>query len=135
VATWANLDKRALTGWLERYGKAWEERDTSAVIELFHSDALYYRSPFEIPKMGTEGIERFWTEAKFTQRRGPFRSRILSVTGNQNVAWWSGVFVQLPSTEWMALDGILSARFNAESLCVTFQKWWHSKGIPSAASV
>jgi hypothetical protein len=48
--------------WVARYERAWRERDTGAVDQLFTDDARYRRSPYEEPDVGHAAIKAFWLD-------------------------------------------------------------------------
>jgi hypothetical protein len=130
VATGANLNKKTFVAWLERYARAWETRDPGAAVDLFHEDAIYYWTPFGIPKMGREGIVRAWAEATSRQREIRFQSHVLAVIGSSGIARWACSFVRPFTGKSVALDGTMVVHLNAENLCGLFQEWWHSSEAP-----
>lgn len=48
--------------WLNRYGRAWEAGDRSAVLRLFTPDAAYHETPFAPPMIGHDAIGSYWQE-------------------------------------------------------------------------
>jgi ketosteroid isomerase-like protein len=48
--------------WVERYERAWRDRDADAVEALFSPDAQYLQSPYEPPHVGLDAIKAFWSD-------------------------------------------------------------------------
>jgi uncharacterized protein (TIGR02246 family) len=46
--------------WLERYRRAWVERDADAAARLFTEDATYREQPFQAPFVGRTAIRNYW---------------------------------------------------------------------------
>ena len=42
------------------YKQAWESKNVDSLRELFHTDALYYTTPFGAPLSGLSAIEEYW---------------------------------------------------------------------------
>lgn len=75
--------------WLERYRRAWIERDAAAAGALFTEDAVYREQPFEAPLVGRGAIEAYWatvtaSQAEIELTYGP------SIASGRSLAveWW-----------------------------------------------
>ena len=97
------MDPIALTRWLERYGDAWERKDTDAFTDLFTADARYYWTPFQ-RKIGREAIAEAFRGAVANQR----------ATGKA-----------------VDLDGVLIVTYGPDGRCSEFREWWHGDGDPT----
>jgi ketosteroid isomerase-like protein len=115
---------RDINGWLERYRRAWEERDADAAAALFTEDAVYRSSPFREPHVGTAGIRDYWTGA--TSRQSDIRVLIGTpiVEGNRVAAEWWTTYVDAEAGE-RTLSGILFLRFGADGRCEELRETWH----------
>lgn len=114
--------------WLERYGRAWAERDPDAVVQLFSANAVYYEEPFDDPMVGPDAIRRYWTEgAKNGQADVTFGATPISVDQDTGFALWQATFRRVPSGTSVELEGVLSARFDEEMRCTEFREWWHRR--------
>lgn len=78
-----------VANWLERYRRAWIERNAAAAGALFTEDAIYREHAFRTPFVGRHAIERYWATLTATQtdiemRYGP------SIASDRRVAveWW-----------------------------------------------
>ena len=82
-------DYADFANWLERYRRAWIERNAADASELFTEDAIYREQPFRAPFIGRAAIERYWatvtaTQSEIEMRYGPL------IAGSRRVAveWW-----------------------------------------------
>jgi hypothetical protein len=82
-------DRARFEDWLERYRRAWIERNAAAAGELFTEDAIYREQPFHPPFVGREAIQTYWTtvtaaQSEIEMRYGPL------IVGDRRLAveWW-----------------------------------------------
>ena len=54
------MDIKQIKEVMEKYGKAWENRDSSLILECFTKDGSYQESPLNKPYKGHKEIKRFW---------------------------------------------------------------------------
>jgi len=81
------MDRAELSGWIERYERAWRTAGTEVLAELFTHDADYSTAPYETAHVGLQAIAEMWEE----ERSGPdedfeMTSEIVAVDGNVGVA-------------------------------------------------
>src|SRR5262245_4505794 len=100
-----------LSGWLERYRRAWETRDADAVVALFTDTATYCETPFGAPIQGRGRIHAYWRAATDRQRDVKFSHEVLSVTGDTGIARWRAEFTREPSGLKVRLDGVFLLEF------------------------
>src|SRR6185369_9464588 len=55
------------TDWLERYRRAWMQRDPNAAGQLFTDDAIYREQPFQPPFVGRAAIQDYWARVTASQ--------------------------------------------------------------------
>ena len=75
--------------WLERYRKAWIERDADLAGSLFTEDAIYREQPFQKPFVGRDAIRQYW----YTVTRGQSAIELTygaPVSAGHRVAWNGG---------------------------------------------
>lgn len=78
------------TEWLDRYRKAWIDRDAVAAGDLFTEDAVYREQPFEAPFVGRDAIRRYWS--RVTEKQSAVELRYgtpVSVGNRLAVEWWA----------------------------------------------
>ena len=56
------MDREAVSRWVDGYERAWRDGDVDAVERLFTEDAAYRRSPYEPSEIGHDAIKAFWLE-------------------------------------------------------------------------
>lgn len=126
------MTNREFQQWLDHYGNAWAAGDPDAALQLFSPDAAYYETPFDAPMVGAAAIHRYWTEgAKNAQTDVTFEATPISFSGSTGFARWRATFRRVPSGTFVALDGVLSARFDDAMRCEEFREWWHRKETQS----
>ena len=113
-----------LADWIERYRRAWEERDPEAAAALFTPDASYRSSPFrEPPHLGHEGVVVYWAEATSTQEEVVVEMGEPLVDGNHAaVEWWTRM---RNGGEEITLVGCLLLRFAPDGRCEDLREYWN----------
>jgi len=83
------LNRTHVASWLERYRRAWIDRNAADAGALFTEDAIYREHPFRTPFVGREAIQQYWATVTATQtdielRYGP------AIVSDRRVAveWW-----------------------------------------------
>lgn len=97
----ASMDIRS---WVERYGRAWREKDDEAVAVLFAEGALYVSHPLRPPHRGREGIRAYWRRATADQEGLDLRfgEPVVSADGRRAaVEWWA----TMRDGGWAAAEG------------------------------
>ncbi|MGH2723928.1 MAG: nuclear transport factor 2 family protein [Actinomycetota bacterium] len=125
------MDRAAVEGWLERYGRAWETRDPGAAAELFTEDAEYREKPFDEPMTGRAAIYRYWSEIPETQRDIAFGFETLSVDGERAIVRWWASYVKIRNGEPTRLDGVFLLEFAEDGRCRSLREWWHAHPSPA----
>lgn len=80
------------TDWLERYRRAWIERDAEAAGLLFAEDAIYREQPFQAPFVGRAAIRDYWSRVTASQTKVELRYGRAVVDGQRvAVEWWANL--------------------------------------------
>lgn len=88
----ADAPEHAYVDWLERYRRAWIERDADAASRLFTEDATYREKPFEAPFVGRAAIRNYWANVTASQIKVELRYGKSIVDGNRvAVEWWANL--------------------------------------------
>jgi SnoaL-like domain len=78
--------------WLERYRRAWIERDADAASRLFTEDATYREQPFQSPFVGRAAIRNYWANVTVSQTAVELRYGKSLVDGRRlAVEWWANL--------------------------------------------
>lgn len=137
-----------IESFMQGYKRAWEGRDDALFCALFHEDGVYRNTPFA-EQRGHAMLAAYWERVKL-QEDVQLRYEVMASSPGAGIAHWH-VTYQVASDElfriWaqstgtnlvarkpgdplprMALDGVLSARFDG-GLCRECSLWWHSVPI------
>lgn len=123
------MDLEQLGGWLDLYGRAWEEADPDAAAELFAEEATYRETPFSEVMRGREAIRAYWQQIPDHQRDIRFEHDVVSVS--PAVVRWRASYVRRRDGERVDLDGVFLLAFDPENRCSSLLEWWHADGTPS----
>jgi len=78
--------------WLERYRRAWIDRDADAASRLFTEDATYREQPFQAPFVGRAAIRNYWANVTASQTAVELRYGKSIVDGRRlAVEWWANL--------------------------------------------
>lgn len=120
------MSEAAFLRWLDAYGAAWERRDADAFAALFADDARYHWTPFQDPQRGPSEIRAAFAAATERQRAPRFAHEVIAVRGGVGWAKWSCGLTRAETGAPVRIDGILSAKLDADGRCSEFREWWHS---------
>ena len=108
--------------WLERYRKAWIERDADLAGSLFTEDAIYREQPFQKPFVGRDAIRQYW----YTVTRGQSAIELTygaPVVAGRRVAveWWANL---LKDGNPITLAGEFLLTFDDNGQCRELREYW-----------
>jgi hypothetical protein len=108
--------------WLERYRRAWIERDADAASRLFTEDATYREQPFHAPFVGRAAIRDYWARVTASQTSVELRYGQPIVDGRRlAVEWWAN----LQTAEGpVTLAGEFLLRFADIGECRELREYW-----------
>lgn len=121
------MTRESFQSWLEDYGRAWQQRDPRAAVELFTEDATYQETPFVEAIRGRQALHAYWANVCRTQEDVRFGFEVLAAGEAGGLAHWWASFVRLPRRNRIALDGIFLIQLNTENRCTALGEWWHRK--------
>src|SRR3954447_4398744 len=114
--------------WLDRYGRAWEHKDTEAFVGCFAIGAVYAWGPWSKPREGRDEIRERFDGAVAMQQNIRFGHEVLALSpDHRGVArWW--VSTTDPETgEVGENEGIFLISLGDDGLCTEFREWWNSR--------
>ena len=83
------LNRTHVASWLERYRRAWIDRNAADAGALFTADAIYREHPFRTPFVGREAIQQYWATVTATQTDIDMRYGPAIVSDRRvPVEWW-----------------------------------------------
>ena len=111
-----------IANWLERYRRAWIDRNAISAGELFTADAVYREQPFQAPFVGRQAIEQYWATVTATQSDIELRYGPLIVSGHQvAVEWWANL---RNGGAPVTLAGEFFLSFAESGLCRELREYW-----------
>jgi hypothetical protein len=118
----ADAVAHAYVDWLERYRRAWIERDADAASRLFTDDATYREQPFQPPFVGRAAIRDYWARVTTSQTSVELRYGRSIVDGRHvAVEWWAN----LQTTDGpLTLAGEFFLRFAETGECRELREYW-----------
>lgn len=112
-----------IQAWLDRYGRAWEERDADAAAALFTADAVYREQPYDEPYRGREGVHAYWSRVTTTQSDIRFRAgRAVGSGAHAAAEWW--VTLRNEGAD-VTLAGEFFLVFDESGLVRELREYWH----------
>lgn len=139
------MDREQLTGWLERYERAWRAPGTDGLAELFTEDATYSTGPYEKPHRGLDAIRAMWE----AERSGPdeefaMTSEVVATDGDTGVARVHVVYGDERDKQGRRdrqrseYRDLWIVRLDGTGLCSHFEEWpfWPpgQRGAPAAGA-
>jgi hypothetical protein len=118
----ANAAEHDYADWLERYRRAWIERDADAASELFTVDATYREQPFQPPFVGRAAIRSYWANVTASQTDVELRYGKSIVDGRRlAVEWWANLQT---SDGPLTLAGEFLLLFADTGQCRELREYW-----------
>ena len=112
--------------WLERYRRAWIDRDADAAGALFTEDAIYREQPFEKPHMGRDAIRGYWSTVTRGQSAIELRYGTPVADGRRvAVEWWANL---LNDGSPITLAGEFLLLFAESGQCRELREYWAFTG-------
>ena len=112
-----------IQAWLDRYGRAWEERDADAAAALFTADAVYREQPYDEPYRGREGVHAYWSRVTATQSDIRFRAgRAVGSGAHAAAEWW--LTLRNEGAD-VTLAGEFFLVFDESGLVRELREYWH----------
>lgn len=121
------MTRKQLNTWLNKLGKAWEEKNPQAILPLFADKFEYYETPYKKPYTTKEGLIKLWQEVPDSQKDIKFGFDIITVTNNMAIAHWQATFTRIKQNKKAVLDGIFLVKLNGQGLATLFRQWWVAK--------
>jgi hypothetical protein len=109
--------------WADVWKRAWEARDTEAIVELYHPDVVFSTQPFRTPHLRRAGVREYVSQA-FAEEQEPRVWIGQPVVEGQRAAieWWAAV---TENGEEVTLAGTSVLRFDAHGLVVEQRDAWN----------
>lgn len=107
---------------LERYRRAWIDRDADAAAMLFTEDATYREQPFQDPFVGREAIRQYWHTVTRPQSAIEINYGTPVVAGRHvAVEFWANL---LNDGTPLTLAGEFLLVFAESGQCLELREYW-----------
>ncbi|HEY7463875.1 MAG TPA: nuclear transport factor 2 family protein [Candidatus Limnocylindria bacterium] len=109
--------------WADVWKRAWEARDSEAIVELYHPDVVFSTQPFRTPYLRRAGVREYVSQA-FAEEQGPQVWVGQPIVEGQRAAieWWAAV---TENGQEITLAGTSVLRFDADGLVVEQRDAWN----------
>jgi hypothetical protein len=128
----AKRDHDRLDSWLQRFARAWEERDPDGAAALFSEHGSYRETPFDEPLRGAQAIRTYWSNLPQAQSDIRFAYELLAVTEQWGIAHWHGSYTPVDRATRLELDGILLVSLDDDGRCEDFREWSNRRLVAAA---
>jgi ketosteroid isomerase-like protein len=123
-----NLHASDAKAFLEKYKKAWENRDADLAASLFTRDARYKENPFREPIMGREAIHDYWAAATAEQEDIRFTVTNFLHNGYVLITEWTCTYRDRSTRRPRELAGMFFADFYGNQVR-SFREYWQSRPL------
>lgn len=114
--------------WADVWHRAWEARDTDAIVALYHPDVVFSTQPFRAPYRGQAGVREYVAQA-FAEEERPrvWIGSPLAHGERAAIEWWAAL---VENGADITLAGTSVLRFDRTGL-VTEQRdtWNQAEGL------
>lgn len=108
--------------WLDKYRRAWIQRDANAAAALFTEDAIYREQPFKPPFTGRDAIREYWSTVTQLQRSVELRYGAPVAEGRRvAVEWWANL---VNDGSPVTLAGEFLLTFDGDGRCRELREYW-----------
>jgi len=108
---------------LQRYKRAWEERDPDQAVALFREDGVYRFDPFEPELGGANAIRAYWNEQVADQADVEFDTERVWASGRTVLASWHAAYTRRSSGERRRIRGFMTLELDPDGLVSRFREW------------
>lgn len=108
---------------LERYKRAWEERNPDRALELYREDAEFRIDPFEEPAQGANAIRAIWNDVADSQANVEFDAERTWAAGNTVLASWHVAFTQRATAQRVRIRGFFTFELDDAGLIQRAKQW------------
>ncbi len=114
---------------LQRYKRAWEDRDVDAVMELYAADAEHRDHPFRDPYQGANAIRAMWNDIATNEVNVEFDAERVYVAGRTVLASWHAAYTDAANGDRVRVRGFATFELDATGLIERLREWPLSKVV------
>jgi ketosteroid isomerase-like protein len=122
---------------MERYKRAWEERDPDKAMALYRDDAEMRMDPFEEPLHGANALRAFWNDVAATQANVEFDSERVWVVAQTVLTSWHAAYTVRSNGDRLRIRGFATFELDDAGLIQRQRQWalWRNVGRDSTFKV
>jgi hypothetical protein len=121
------MNEEYLATWVQKLGRAWEDRNPQAAAALFSADVVYSENPFAPALHGRAAVAEYWRSETAGHANVQCAFEVIGVAGSSGIAHWHTTLARSESGAQVALDGVIVVEFNSAGECCSLREWWHSQ--------
>ena len=114
---------------LERYKRAWEQRNPDRAMELYRDDAEFRLDTFEEPARGANAIRAIWNDVAETQANVEFDAERTWAVGRTVLASWHVAFTQRATAQRVRIRGFSTFELDDAGLIERAKQWAVAKVV------
>ena len=121
------LTKETFKKIMQDYGKAWENFDSKAIINIFTEDGTYQETPFKKAYRGHKEIKEYWENVvKVKEKNVRFNISNIFIQDNTGIVEWKSNFIRNDNGHPEELRGIILAEIKDGKIKKLWE-YWHKK--------
>jgi hypothetical protein len=109
--------------WADTWKRAWEAKDTKAIVALYHPDVVFSTQPFRTPYQGRAGVREYLSQAFAEEEEAQvWMGEPVVGVDQAAVEWWAGLREHGVET---TLAGTSVLGFDADGLVIEQRDAWN----------
>ena len=114
---------------LERYKRAWEDRDPDAAMELYAAHAEHRDDPFRDPFVGANAIRAMWNSMAANEAHVEFDAENIWVSGATVLASFHAAYTDRTTADRIRIRGFMTLELDTAGKIVRLREWSVSKVV------
>lgn len=114
---------------MERYKRAWEERDPDKAMALYREDAEMRMDPFEDPIQGSNALRAFWNDVAASQANVEFDAERVWVAGQTVLSSWHAAYTVRSTGDRLRVRGFATFEVDDSGLVQRQRQWALSRNV------
>jgi len=111
---------------MEKYGKAWENRDVNLILGCFTRDGIYQENPLSKPYRGRSEIAKFWEKVVGAQENVRFRLGRCYVSDDKGTGFAEWECSTTHSGKRERMVGIMILKLSGGKI-TSLNEYWNTK--------
>lgn len=108
---------------LERYKRAWEQRDPDLAMDLYAPDAEHREHPFREPFRGANEIRAMWNEIAANEANVEFDAERIWVSGPSVLASFHAAYTDRSNADRVRMRGFMTLELDDARRVTRLREW------------